>query len=357
MISLTPLFAAAAVVVASQPTPSPSPVGTSAPSVASAPKLAFDRADAELAVKQLAVELEEGFLFPDKGKAYATMLRAKLAEGAYADFPDAPTFAAKVTADLQAVHKDGHLRVRIATARPSNDGPPRASAIAKAGWLADGVAYVDFRGFPGDPGTLAEVRKFLAAHGSAKTLIIDARHNGGGGLAEMNLLFAQIFAEPTRLVTMDIRQAIEEKRGSPFEDDDRSIRKVDGPPTIVRREHLAVPAADQSALRKAKVILLTSKKTFSAAEHLALALKRTGRATLIGEATGGGAHFGGMAPIGKTYAVFLPAGRTFDPDTGESWEGTGVKPDIAVAADQALDRALQLAGAKTDGKAALAAIK
>jgi len=109
-------------------------------------------------------------------------------------------------------------------------------------------------------------------------------------------------------------------------------------------------------LKDAKVYLLTSKGTFSAAEHLSLALKRTHRATLVGEATGGGAHFGGMAPMGKGYAAFIPVGRTFDPDTGESWEGTGVKPDVAVPADKALDEALKLAGAKTTGADALAGL-
>ena len=118
-----------------------------------------------------------------------------------------------------------------------------------------------------------------------------------------------------------------------------------------------LPAANQSGLRDAKVYLLTSKKTFSAAEHLSLSLKRTKRATLIGEATGGGAHFGGMAPMGESYAAFIPAGRTFDPDTGESWEGTGVKPDVEVPADKALDAALKLAGATVSGEAALAALK
>ena len=103
--------------------------------------------------------------------------------------------------------------------------------------------------------------------------------------------------------------------------------------------------------------MLTSKKTFSAAEHLSLSLKRTRRATLVGEATGGGAHFGGMAPMGEGYAAFIPVGRTFDPDTGKSWEGTGVAPDVAVAADKALDEALKLAGVTVSGDAALAALK
>ena len=63
------------------------------------------------------------------------------------------------------------------------------------------------------------------------------------------------------------------------------------------------------------------------------------------------------SPMGKGYAAFIPVGRTFDPDTGESWEGTGVKPDVAVPADKALDEALKLAGVKATGVTALSSIR
>ena len=61
--------------------------------------------------------------------------------------------------------------------------------------------------------------------------------------------------------------------------------------------------------------------------------------------------------MGVGYAAFVPVGRTFDPDTGKSWEGTGVTPDVAVPADKALDEALKLAGAGITGSAALASLK
>jgi hypothetical protein len=362
-MKLKPLIlAGAACVCASAVAQAAAPAGEK-PVVAEPAKIIFDKADAAKAVSDLAAGLEDNFVFPEAGKAYAALLRANLAAGSYSNFTDAQAFAEKVTADLQAVHKDGHLRLRPVTAeqrsgrQAPNGGPPDKSAVAKSGWLADGVAYIDFQGFPGNEATVADVRKFLDTHADARSVIIDARRNGGGGLAEMNLLFAQLFAAPTTLVVMDIRQAVEEKHGTPFGADDPLLRKVAGPATIIRREHIVVPAAGQGALKKAKVYLLTSKNTFSAAEHLSLSLKRTRRATLVGEATGGGAHFGGMAPMGDGYAAFIPVGRTFDPDTGKSWEGTGVAPDVAVPADKALDEALKLAGVAMSGEVALAALR
>ena len=41
--------------------------------------------------------------------------------------------------------------------------------------------------------------------------------------------------------------------------------------------------------------------------------------------------------------MFVPAGRAINPVTKTNWEGTGVKPDVAVAADEALDKAHELA--------------
>jgi C-terminal processing protease CtpA/Prc len=111
---------------------------------------------------------------------------------------------------------------------------------------------------------------------------------------------------------------------------------------VVRRFHYAIPGPD-TPLRRAQVFLLTSHRTGSAAEHFSLALKRTHRATLIGEATAGANHFGRMVDLGA-YTAFLPVGRTFDPDNDRDWEGVGVAPDIAVPADQALDEALRRLG-------------
>ena len=324
---------------------------------------------AEAAVRELATRLEDNFVFPDKGKAYAAMLRSNLAAGKYASFADKESFASRVTEDLQAVHKDGHLRLQVVPpeARPGPGGPTRrnaearrgpmiTNAISKSGWVADGTAYIRFEGFPGNDDTKAALLGFLDKHKEAKTLIIDARTHRGGGLDEMDLLFAQLFDKPVVLVDMDTRIAVEERRGSPIAGHP-TLRKIAGPEGVVRREHFVVPAA-KPTLAATKVYLLTSKRTGSAGEHFSLSLKRTKRATLIGEATAGAGHYGGMEPLDKnfTYAAFIPVGRTFDPDTGEGWEGVGVAPDIAVPADQALDEALKLAGVKMSGEAAMAAL-
>ena len=356
-IGLSLLCACAAAPLSSQPAP--------APAKAEAAE-AFDPKQGAEAVTKLASALEKNFVFPEVGRAYAAMLRKQLAAGAYAQFPNKKAFADKVTDDLQAVHKDGHLRLHVvpASARggPGGEGrrmgPSDSSTITRSGWLADGVAYIDFTMFPGNAATMKDLATFLAKHKDARTLIIDARQHRGGGLAEMDAIFPQIFARPTVLVHMDTREAVDRREGNPLEGQS-SLRTVKAPAGVVRREHFVTPAKEQGGLATAKVYLLTSGRTASAAEHLALALKRTGRATLVGETTRGAGHYGAMLPMdeGFTYAAFIPVGRTFDPYTNEGWEGVGVKPDVAVPADKALDEALKLAGVATNAAAALAALR
>lgn len=91
------------------------------------------------------------------------------------------------------------------------------------------------------------------------------------------------------------------------------------------------------------VFVLTSKRTFSGAEEFSYSLKSLQRATIVGETTGGGAHPGGPQRINEHFSVWVPAGRAINPITKANWEGTGVVPDVAVPADKALERALELA--------------
>jgi C-terminal processing protease CtpA/Prc len=89
------------------------------------------------------------------------------------------------------------------------------------------------------------------------------------------------------------------------------------------------------------VYVLTSRSTFSAAEEFCYDLKNLGRATLVGETTGGGAHPGSTHDIEGILAVFIPHGRAINPITKTNWEGVGVEPDVKVPAEQALDTALR----------------
>ena len=82
--------------------------------------------------------------------------------------------------------------------------------------------------------------------------------------------------------------------------------------------------------------MLTSDGTFSGAEEFAYDIQTQRRGEVVGDTTGGGAHPGGLRRVTDTFGVFVPAGRAVNPVTGTNWEGTGVLPDVPVAADGAL---------------------
>ena len=79
-----------------------------------------------------------------------------------------------------------------------------------------------------------------------------------------------------------------------------------------------------------------SVRTFSGGEEFAYDMQTHKLATIVGEVTGGGAHPGEMLAIPGGFTAFIPQGRAINPITKTNWEGTGVKPDVAVAADKAL---------------------
>jgi C-terminal processing protease CtpA/Prc len=64
---------------------------------------------------------------------------------------------------------------------------------------------------------------------------------------------------------------------------------------------------------------------------------------LIGETTRGGAHPTDVFPITASFEITVPVARSVNPVTGGNWEGTGVEPDVAVAAAESFDVAYRLA--------------
>jgi Peptidase family S41 len=87
------------------------------------------------------------------------------------------------------------------------------------------------------------------------------------------------------------------------------------------------------------VARLASCRTTRTRSEFAYDVQNLKRATLVGEVTGGGANPGGPEKVHSNFMVNVPRGRAISPVTKTNWEGTGVKPDVAVAADKALDTA------------------
>jgi hypothetical protein len=290
---------------------------------------------AEVVAKALK-ELDDAYVFPDVAAKMRKYVEERVSAKEYDGITTGQALAKQLTADLQAVSKDRHIRVNCSTEplpeRPK--GPPPAdmlkrmrehmkfsnSGFRKVERLPGNVGYVDLRGFTDHEAgadTVAAAFNFLA---NTDALIFDLRKNGGGSPKMVQLICSYLFDEtPVHLNSLYWRKG---DRTEEF----WTLKEVPG------KRYLGKD-----------VYILTSAFTFSGAEEFTYNLKNLKRATVVGETTGGGAHPGGGFPINDHFIMFVPTGRAINPITKTNWEGTGVSPDVAVPADQALEKALELA--------------
>ena len=300
--------------------------------------------------------LEEDYYDPAIGARYAQRLRVQAAAAAYDAAGNRGALASRLTEEVQAISPDKHLRLLDGPA----DGGPRMRRVAVGGQvqaatiapgqpleeareIAPGILYLRFALFPNDPAVIAAVTEFLDSHQDASSVIFDIRGHRGGSTGIMDAIFPYLYAEETPLIRTDARESVARRYGG---QPPATMRRLSAPAGIVRDEHVAIPHPSKNGLKDAKVFVLTSNASGSAAEHFALALKASGRATLIGATTRGMGNFalGGTRPVANGFSAFIPSGRSYDPHTGKGWEGTGVEPNLAVDPAAALVEALVRSG-------------
>jgi retinol-binding protein 3 len=264
-------------------------------------------------------------------------LRSRLEKQEYEKITSAKELAEKLTEHLRAVSQDKHIRVDYGRpaprerkeeekldpakrqeelARAKARGVARNFEFEKVERLEGNVGYIRLRGFV--PAELAGEAAANAMNTVADTdaLIIDLRDNGGGAPSMVALMCSYLLGpKPVHL-------------------NDQYNRVEDA-----THQWWSLPFVPGERYEDKPVYLLTSSRTFSAAEEFAYNLKNLKRATIVGETTGGGAHPGGVRWLGDRFTMFVPTGRSINPITKTNWEGTGVTPDVAVPAELALKTA------------------
>jgi DNA-binding MarR family transcriptional regulator len=315
---------------------------TVAPSQAAAqtPITAAERAQL---VKAISDSMINGYIYEATARTMADSLNAELRRGSYDSFTSGDALARRITETLRKVSNDRHLGVQYGNPGrapasgpqrrmvrvPGNAAPPGATPVATAPALEYGFAkteilpgnigYIDIRGFNGDPAALRVVDSVMAIVAGVDALIIDIGRNSGGGPSVIQHLSAYLFDKRTHLVS--------------------SIRRGMNAPS----ERWTSENVPGKRLPKIPVYLLTSRRTFSAAESFAFGLRNNDRVTIVGEPTGGGGHFGAFVQLTSGFQMFLPQGRTYNPRTNKGWEAEGLKPDVEVPYEGALAKALELA--------------
>jgi C-terminal processing protease CtpA/Prc len=193
----------------------------------------------------------------------------------------------------------------------------------KVGILPHNIGYLKLNSFP-DPSVCQSTAKAaMASLNRADAIIFDLRDNRGGEPAMVMLIAAYLFDHPEYMY-------------NPREN-------------TTERSWTRSPVAGNSLTDKPAYIL-TSRSTFSGAEHFSYDLKMLKRATLVGETTGGAAHSGVWHRIDDHFGMAIPETKAINPFATNDWAEIGVEPDVKVRAPDALVTAEKLAQDKLQKK-------
>jgi Peptidase family S41/N-terminal domain of Peptidase_S41 in eukaryotic IRBP len=281
--------------------------------------------------------LRASYVFPDRAEQAATAIEARLAAGEYDDLDEA-ALTERLTAQLDEICADKHLRVRTMPPRsarsrrdrpgpgrparehpgapgaPDRPGHPLNYGIFRVERLGGNVGYIDLHAVapPEEAGPAITAAMELVK--GTYALIIDLRQNHGGSPHGVAFWCSYLFP-----------------------DADTHLGDIYRADTGETTQFWSLAYVPGTRYLDRPVYLLTSHETFSGGEDLCYTLQAQGRAEVIGETTGGGAHPTRTIPISETVAVSVPFARSVNPVTGTNWQGTGVVPDTAAPAAEAYD--------------------
>ena len=179
--------------------------------------------------------------------------------------------------------------------------------------LDGNVGYLDLRRMAVADNAGPAIAAAMELVAGTYALIIDLRRNGGGQPTGVNLWCSYLV------------------------ENDTHFNNIFDAGTGETRQFWSLSYVPGTRYVNRPVYVLTSGRTFSGAEEFTYNLQVLGRAEIIGETTAGGAHPARPFVISPAVHMRIPFARSVNPVTGTNWEGTGVVPDTAVAADEAYD--------------------
>ncbi len=294
--------------------------------------LQLDAATRTRVIERSLVVLAKLYVFPDVAAKLGVEIRKQSKK--YDSITSSIALAQTLTADFQAITHDKHMRVMfdpdVVPDRKPDDKPSPAeverfhdqmrffnAGYVKAERLDGNVGYLRLDGFLPVEAAAPRAAAAMTLLADTGALIIDLRFNGGGDPASVALLVSYLYAA----------------------DDSHHINDIYWRPDNSTRQYWTSFDLAGARYPLKPVYVLTSKDTFSGAEEFAYDVQTLKRASIVGEVTGGGANPGGPEKVDAHFMVNVPQGRAINPVTKTNWEGVGVKPEVVVTAEQALDTA------------------
>jgi retinol-binding protein 3 len=292
-------------------------------------------------------KLKEYYILPEMAQKLIDAVGVHRQSGDY-DSLNGTMLAAQLTADLETVSHDRHVRVVYSPAvLPAEDEEPspndqavyrRALERTNCGFqrvdiLPGNIGYLQFSYFGATEtcGDTAAAAMKLLSHTDA--LIFDVRQNRGGDPRMVALLTSYLFDKRTHLA--DLYNRRENKT----------------------TEYWTSPDKLEAHMPSQPVFILIARTTFSAAEQFAYDLRNLKRAVLIGERTGGASHPVRNRRINDHFFISVPEYRYMDAGVKADWEEVGVTPDVPASGWNSVVLAQNLAVRKLTGTAATGAVR
>jgi hypothetical protein len=300
-------------------------------------------------VQKVASIMKDKYVFSEIGENMAKHIIKQHEKGSYDSYTAVKPFCRKLTSDLRDICHDKHIFVfyspeeaREVAARNNllpneeikkiNEAFLKRAKRGNFGFskieiLKGNIGYMNLNWFSGSKGACDTANNVMGFLSNTDAIIIDLRNNIGGGGDVLRLLASYFFNSGKMPLT-----------GVYYRSTDR-IEKV------WTLEH--VPGRRRPDV---DLYILTSSRTFSAAEDFCYSLKALKRATVIGEKTKGGAHPVDVIIVKGNILTQISIGNSYNPITKTNWEGVGVNPDIETAAEDALKTAHLVALERIKGK-------
>lgn len=290
----------------------------------------------EKTIGELSALMNDFYVEPDLALQVSEHLKQQLEAGHFDGASGTIGFSESLTKEVQSISKDKHLLIRPLT--PSHGARPNTTAdflarhrvrvtrdreaaggIKGVGILEGNVGYLEIRSFVQLPVGRDFADSSMKILSGSDAIIIDLQENGGGSPEMVQYLCSYFFRDPVHLNSLYWREGA---RTEEF----WSLAEVGG-----------------KKMPEVPLFVLTSEKTFSAAEEFAYNMQTQKRATLVGRTTRGGANPGRVMPLNDKLEAIIPVGKAINPVTRTNWEGVGVVPDIASSNVETIVKAHELA--------------
>jgi len=206
------------------------------------------------------------------------------------------------------------------------------------------TAYLKISNFSSSQKEIAQIFPKITENSHYKNLIVDLRGNAGGGL-EAALEFGKHILDKETEVGYFITNKFQnsDKNRNFSELPITNAKTTDGFIDELKKGKGAKMIIPKSAdaIFGGKLYILTDNKTASTCEPIVYVLKKTNRATIIGENTAGAMLSAAPFEISGKYTLFLPIADFYTYDNIRL-DKVGVSPNIETEPEKALEKTLEL---------------